>query len=116
MIDDTLPAGLGVVAAAGGGLDVRGRHRANSLHCERPDALAAGARFPPVSVLVNVLESAPDTVVNTGVTGGGGETNTANNRDDDTVAISSNADVGDRQVGRAGYARRPARKSPTRSS
>ena len=36
----------------------------------------SGAAFPAVSVLVNVLESAPDTLVNTGVTGGGGETNT----------------------------------------
>ena len=32
-----------------------------------------------MSVVVNVLESAPDTVVNTGITGGGGETNTSNN-------------------------------------
>ena len=46
-----------------------------------------------MNVLVNVLESAPDIVVNTGVTGGGGETNTGNNRDDDTVAITSVADV-----------------------
>jgi len=40
-----------------------------------------------------VLESAPDTVVNTGVTGGGGETNTANNSDTDAVPVVSNADV-----------------------
>jgi uncharacterized repeat protein (TIGR01451 family) len=40
-----------------------------------------------------VLESAPDAIVNTGITNGGGETNTANNRDDDAVAIVSSADV-----------------------
>ena len=55
--------------------------------------LAVGAAFPAVNVLVNVLESAPDALINTGVTGGGGETNTTNNRDDDTVAITSVADV-----------------------
>ena len=46
-----------------------------------------------MSVVANVLESAPDTVVNTGVTGGGGETNTSNNSDTDTVPVVSNADV-----------------------
>jgi large repetitive protein len=55
--------------------------------------LAVGASFPAVSVLVNVLESAPDAIVNTGITGGGGETNLTNNRDDDAVAITSSADV-----------------------
>ena len=46
-----------------------------------------------MSVVANVLESAPDVIVNTGVTGGGGETNTSNNSDTDTVPVSSNADV-----------------------
>ena len=55
--------------------------------------LAVGAAYPAVNVLVNVLESAPDALVNTGITGGGGETNTTNNRDDDPVAITSVADV-----------------------
>jgi uncharacterized repeat protein (TIGR01451 family) len=93
VINDTLPAGLGIVGATGAGWTCGVDGGTNSLHCERPDELAAGAAFPAVSVLVNVLESAPDVVVNTGVTGGGGETNTSNNRDDDTVAISSVADV-----------------------
>jgi uncharacterized repeat protein (TIGR01451 family) len=93
VIDDTLPAGLGVVSASGDGWTCAVNTAANSLHCERGEALAVGAAFPAVSVLVNVLESAPDTIVNTGVTGGGGETNTANNRDDDAVAITSSADV-----------------------
>ncbi len=94
VIDDVLPAGLGVVAASGTGWTCGVDTGLNSLHCERSDALAAGAAFPAVSVLVNVLESAPDTIVNTGITGGGGETNTSNNRDNDTVAITSSADVG----------------------
>jgi uncharacterized repeat protein (TIGR01451 family) len=93
VIDDTLPAGLGVVGASGDGWACGVTRETNSLHCERSDGLAVGAAFPAVSVLVNVLESAADTIVNTGVTGGGGETNTANNRDDDTVAITSSADV-----------------------
>src|SRR5438045_7873844 len=43
--------------------------------------------------IFNVLESAPDTIVNTGVTGGGGELNLGNDTDDDTVAITSSGDV-----------------------
>jgi uncharacterized repeat protein (TIGR01451 family) len=93
VIDDTLPNGLGVVSAAGAGWACAVNIPANSLHCERSDALAQGAAYPPVSVVANVLESAPGTVVNTGVTGGGGETNTTNNSDDDTVVITSSADV-----------------------
>ncbi len=90
-IDDTLPAGLGIVSASGTGWACT--TAANSLHCDRGDSLASGAAFPAVSVLVNVLESAPGTVVNTGVTSGGGETNTGNNTDTDTVPIGSVADV-----------------------
>jgi uncharacterized repeat protein (TIGR01451 family) len=93
VIDDTLPAGLGVVSAGGPGWTCSVDTGANSLHCERGDELAVGAAYPAVSVLVNVLESAPDTVVNTGITAGGGENNTANNRDDDLVPITSVADV-----------------------
>jgi uncharacterized repeat protein (TIGR01451 family) len=93
VIDDTLPGGLGVVSASGAGWSCTVDGGANSLHCGRSDALAPGGAYAPVSVVVNVLESAPETVVNTGVTGGGGETNTSNNRDDDTVTVVSSADV-----------------------
>ena len=92
-IDDTLPAGLGIAGASGTGWACKINPGANSLHCDRGDSLASGAAFPAVSVLVNVLESAPGTVVNTGVTSGGGETNTGNNTDTDTVPIGSVADV-----------------------
>jgi uncharacterized repeat protein (TIGR01451 family) len=95
VIDDPLPPGaLGVVSASGDGWACSvDTGPANRLHCERADVLAVGASFPAVSVLVNVLETAPDAIVNTGITGGGGETNMANNRDDDAVAITSSADV-----------------------
>ena len=93
VIDDTLPAGLGVVSAAGTGWACSVDTTANSLHCDRTDSLAVGAGYPPVSVVVNVLESAPDTITNTGITGGGNETNTSNNTDSDTVAVTSVADV-----------------------
>jgi uncharacterized repeat protein (TIGR01451 family) len=93
MLGDTLPAGLGIVSASGGGwtCDVDGT--ANSLHCTRGDVLAVGGAYPAVTVLVNVLESAPDTVVNTGFTAGGGETNLANDDDAEAVAVGSSADA-----------------------
>ena len=93
VVDDTLPAGLGIVSAVGDGWTCGVDAAANSLHCSRADVLAVGTAFPAVTVLVNVLESAPDALVNTGVTGGGGETNLTNNSDDDAVAIGSSADV-----------------------
>ena len=93
VIDDTLPNGLGIVSAGGVNWSCSVSIPANSLHCARSDLLAPGAAFEPVSVVANVLESAPDVIVNTGATGGGGETNTSNNTDTDTVPVSSNADV-----------------------
>jgi uncharacterized repeat protein (TIGR01451 family) len=93
VIDDALPGGLALVGAGGPNWSCTVDTTANSLHCERSDALPAGAAYEPVSVVVNVLESAPDIIVNTGVTGGGGETNTSNNRDSDTVTVTSSGDV-----------------------
>jgi uncharacterized repeat protein (TIGR01451 family) len=94
VIDDTLPNGLEIVSAGGTNWTCSiSVPPANSLHCDRSDVLAPGAAYEPVSVVANVLESAPDTVVNTGVTGGGGETNTSNDSDTDTVPIVSNGDV-----------------------
>jgi uncharacterized repeat protein (TIGR01451 family) len=93
VIDDTLPDGLGIVSASGVNWNCTVSVPTNSLHCDRSDPLAPGAAYDPVSVVANVLESAPDTIVNTGVTGGGGETNTSNNTDTDTVPITSSADV-----------------------
>ncbi len=103
VIDDTLPTGLGVVSAAGTGWACSVDTTANSLHCDRSDSLAVGAAYPPVSVVVNVLESAPDTIINTGITGGGSETNTSNNTDSDTVAVTSSRRRRDRQVGDADH-------------
>ena len=62
VIDDTLPPDLGLVSAAGDGWACAVTAATNSLHCDRADSLAVGAAFPPVTVLVNVLESAPDSV------------------------------------------------------
>jgi uncharacterized repeat protein (TIGR01451 family) len=93
VIDDTLPGGLAVVGASGANWACSVDTTANSLHCARSDPLAVGAAYEPVSVVVKVLESAPDTIVNTGVTGGGSETNTSNNSDSDTVTVTSNGDV-----------------------
>ena len=93
LINDTLPTGLAIVSASGANWACSVDTTANSLHCERSDPLAVGTAYEPVSVVVNVLESAPATIVNTGVTGGGGETNTSNNSDDDTVTVTSIADV-----------------------
>ena len=89
VIDDTLPGGLCGRQRERRRLGVLGRHdrQLAALRALRP---ARGGRgLPPVSVVVNVLESAPDTIINTGITGGGSEINTSNNTDSDTVAVTS---------------------------
>ena len=116
MIDDTLPAGLAVVSAAGAGWECGVNPAANSLHCQRSDALAPGSAYAPVSVIVNVLESAPDSLINTGVTGGGGETNTANNRDDDSGDGRPRSPMWRSSSRSCRPRRRPASRSRTRWS
>jgi len=65
-VTDTAPSGLTLVSMAGTGWSCA----ANV--CTRPDSLAAGASYPPITVTVNVAPTAPSPEVNTATVSGGG--------------------------------------------
>lgn len=55
--------------------------------CTRSDALAPGASYPPLTLVVSVSTNAPATVVNTVAVSGGGDSNLQNNAGWDTTQI-----------------------------
>ncbi len=59
----------------------------STFSCTRPDVLAAGGSYPPITMTVNVGVSAPPTVTNTVQVSGGGELNTTNDSASDMTAI-----------------------------
>ena len=91
-INDTLPAGLTPVSAAGTGWACS-PPAGQLVTCTRADALAANAAFPPIALSVNVAPNAPLSLTNTATVSGGSETNTANDSASDTVAIAGTPDL-----------------------
>jgi LPXTG-site transpeptidase (sortase) family protein len=87
-VTDALPAGLTPTSVAGTGWTCPAPV-GQTVSCARADALAGGASYPPVTVTVNVLQSAPSSVINTATVSGGGETNTSNNTAVDPTNIIS---------------------------
>ena len=87
-VTDTLPAGLTPTAAAGTGWSCVAPV-GQTVTCTRADALAGGASYPPITVTVTVLQSAPNSVINQASVSGGGETNAANDTASDPTNIIS---------------------------
>ncbi len=90
-INDTLPAGLMPTAAAGAGwvCNIAGQ----AVSCTRSDALNAGARYPAITLTVNVAPAAPPALINTATVSGGGEINTANSTAQDITTIGPGPDL-----------------------
>jgi uncharacterized repeat protein (TIGR01451 family) len=65
-VTETLPAGLTLVSMTGTGWSC------SASSCTRGDALAPGASYPPITVMVNVSPSAPSQVINQVSVSGGG--------------------------------------------
>src|SRR6185503_20052516 len=84
-VRDTLPGGLTATAISGTGWTCT----LATLTCTRSDALAAGASYPPITLLVNVSSTAPAGVTNTASVSGGGETNTGNDTANDMTTITA---------------------------
>jgi LPXTG-site transpeptidase (sortase) family protein len=87
-VTDTLPAGLTPTAAAGTGWTCPAPV-GQTVTCTRADALAGGSSYPPITVTVTVLQSAPNSVINTATVSGGSDTNPANNTATDPTNIIS---------------------------
>ena len=64
-----------------------------TVSCTRSDSLAAASSYPSITLNVAVSQSAPATVTNTAVVGGGGEANLLNDTATDTANVVSSADM-----------------------
>jgi uncharacterized repeat protein (TIGR01451 family) len=85
---DTLPSGVTATAISGAGWSCT----LSPLACSRSDVLAAGASWPPVTLLVNIDPALPaGTLVNTASVAGGGESVTTNNTAIDSVLLRASA-------------------------
>ncbi|HXH39019.1 MAG TPA: hypothetical protein VNN08_10355, partial [Thermoanaerobaculia bacterium] len=82
-VTDILPNGLSAVSMNGFGwtCDVA------TVKCTRSDALAGGASYPIIGLVVSVSVSAPASVTNTATVSGGGDSNPANNTASDPTTI-----------------------------
>ncbi len=101
---DTLPAGLTATGISGSGWTCT----LGTLTCTRSDALAAGAAYAPITVVVNVAANAPSSLVNIATVSGGSANSTPvttsdstniNARPDLTVSKSHLGDFAPGQVG-----------------
>ncbi|HMC59176.1 MAG TPA: DUF11 domain-containing protein, partial [Candidatus Solibacter sp.] len=89
--NDTVPLGLRPTSATGTGwtCSVSGQ----TVSCTRSDALAGGGSYPSITVNVNVSQSAPATITNTGAIGGGGDISPLNDLTTDVASVGSTADL-----------------------
>jgi uncharacterized repeat protein (TIGR01451 family) len=90
-VNDTLPLGLTPTSATGTGwtCSVTGQ----TVSCVRADSLPIGASYPSITLNATVSQSAPPTVTNTAVVGGGSDANLLNDIATDTATIVSSADM-----------------------
>jgi uncharacterized repeat protein (TIGR01451 family) len=80
---DALPAGLTATAISGAGWTTD----LGSLTCTRSESLAAGAGYPPITVIVDVATNAAANLTNTVNVSGGGEINIANDTASDPTTV-----------------------------
>lgn len=84
-VSDQLPAGLTATAISGSGWTCA----LAPLGCTRSDALASGASYPAVSVVVSVGAVVAASVTNVAVVSGGGDVSSGNNSASDVTTIAS---------------------------
>ena len=90
-VNDTLPLGLTPISASGTSWTCS--VAVQTFSCVRADSLAIGASYPSITINANVIQSAPVTVTNTAVVGGGGDANLLNDTATDTANVVSSADM-----------------------
>ncbi len=91
-INDTLPTGIIPTTATGTGWTCS--VASQTVSCVDSTVLPAATSYPPITITANVSQSAPATVNNFAVVGGGGELNLTNDiSNTDTANVSSTADL-----------------------
>ncbi len=90
-VNDTLPLGVTPTSASGTGwtCSVSGQ----TVSCTRSDSLVGGGSYPPITVNINVAQSAPATVTNNAVIAGGGDVSPLNDTGTDVAPVVSTADL-----------------------
>jgi uncharacterized repeat protein (TIGR01451 family) len=83
-VTENPPAGLLPTGLAGTGWTCT----VTPLSCNRSDALANGASYPPITLTTSVAVNAPTSLINSATVSGGGEVNTANDTATDTTTIN----------------------------
>lgn len=81
-VSDALPADLTATAAAGQGWTCSGT---STRTCTRSDPLAAGASYPPITIVVNIAGTAAEEITNTATAAGGSDADPSNNSAIDTI-------------------------------
>ena len=84
-LSDTLPTGLSYKAASGSGWTVS--VSGSTVTATRADTLAANASYPDLTLSVNVLSGAPNTLTNSASVSGGGDTTPGNNTATDPTTV-----------------------------
>lgn len=87
---DTLPAGLGFVSAAGANWTIQ--NVGQVVTATTPEAIAMGDSLG-FTLTVSVGPAALPSVVNAAVVSGGGDNNTANDRDEDFASVNGSIDL-----------------------
>jgi uncharacterized repeat protein (TIGR01451 family) len=91
-MNDTLPTGLTPTSASGTGWSCS--IVSQTVSCTDSAVVAGGGSYPAITITAGVSQSAPSTVTNTAVVGGGGEINTTNDTSTDVANVISSADLG----------------------
>jgi uncharacterized repeat protein (TIGR01451 family) len=90
-LNDTLPVGVTPTVAAGTGWSCS--IAAQTVSCTDSTALAAGGSYSPITITASVSQSAPSTISNTAIIGGGSESNLVNDTYTDVATVISLADL-----------------------
>jgi uncharacterized repeat protein (TIGR01451 family) len=90
-VNDTLPLGLAPTGASGTGWSCG--TSGQTISCTRADSLPPASSYPAITLNASVSQSAPATITNTAIVGGGGEANLLNDIASDTANVISIADL-----------------------
>ena len=63
------------------------------IRCQRSDALAPGASYPPITMTAGIASNAPASILNRATVSGGGDGNASNNSASDTATVVPAADL-----------------------
>jgi uncharacterized repeat protein (TIGR01451 family) len=91
-VNDTLPVGV-IPTSASASSEWTCSVAAQTVSCTDSIGHPANSSYPPLTINVNVAQTAPSTVTNTAMVSGGGEVNLANDTATDVANVISTADL-----------------------